>query len=115
MMRQNKHETNMNYAKEASSKSKGKWKLGAAIVKKNKLIAAAHNTTKTHPTFGSGKYKTLHAEGHALWKALRQGHDVSGATMYVYRENENLAKPCPCCMGLIHKHGIKEVVYTDGK
>ncbi|HAW76438.1 MAG TPA: hypothetical protein DCW74_11980 [Alteromonas australica] len=110
-MQLNKH---MALAKRASYKSKSKWKIGAAIIKKNKLLASAHNINKTHPKFGSGDYHMLHAEGHAIWKAIRAGHDISGATMYVYRENQNLAKPCPCCMALIREHGIKEVIYTKG-
>lgn len=105
-------EAAMQCAKVESNKSRGNWQLGAVIVKKNKVIAKAHNLDKTHPIFGSGRYKNLHAEGHAIWKAVRQGIDVTGSTIYVYRKNENLAKPCPCCMRLIQKYGIKNVIYT---
>lgn len=108
----NNNYLSMQHAKEAANKSTGKWMLGAAIVKKNRVLATAHNVDKTHPVFGSGKYMNLHAEGHAIYKAIRRGIDVRGATMYVYRKNERLAKPCPCCMSLIHKYGIKEVIYT---
>lgn len=102
----------MRYAIEESKKSSHKFKIGAAIVRGNRILSKAYNINKTHPKFGSGEHKRLHAEGHAIYKAVRQGIDVSGATIYVYRRYGNLAKPCPCCMGLIHKYGIKEVIYS---
>ena len=95
-----------------SKKSQHRFKIGAAIAKGNKVLARAHNSRKTHPKFGSGNYQTLHAESHAIYKAVRMGIDIAGATIYVYRENNNLAKPCSCCMGLIHKYGIKDVIYS---
>ena len=102
----------MRVAIKESRKSKHRFKLGATITRRNKVISKACNIMKTHPKFGSGQYNNLHAEGHAIYKAVRRGIDLKGTTMYVYRENNNLAKPCPCCMGLIHKYGIKEVVYS---
>ena len=102
----------MRYAIEESKKSTHKFQIGAAIVRGNKVLSKAHNVNKTHPTFGSGQYKRLHAEGHAIYKAVRKGLDLSGSTIYVYRKNYNLAKPCPCCIGLIHKYGIKEIIYS---
>ena len=104
----------MLYAVEESNKSTHRFKMGAAISRGKKLLSKACNINKTHPKFGSGYYKNLHAEGHAIWKAVRQGVDLSGSTIYIYRHNNNLAKPCSCCMGLIHKYGIKEVVYSGG-
>jgi len=95
-----------------SKKSKHRFKLGACIARRNKVLAKACNTKKTHPIYGSGLYNTLHAEGYAIYKAVRNGIDLKGASIYVYRENNNLAKPCRCCMGLIHKHGIKEIIYS---
>ena len=102
----------MRLAIKASQKSQHRFKMGATIAKGNRILAKAHNTRKTHPKFGAGKYNTLHAESHAIYKAVRQGIDVSGSTIYIYRHNNNLAKPCPCCLGLIHKYGIKEIIYS---
>ena len=102
----------MRAAMRASDASKHRFRVGAAIAKGNKVLVKAHNTPKTHPQ-GSGRYSTLHAEAHAINKAVRQGISLEGTTIYVYRANNNLAKPCPCCQGLIHKHGIKKVVYSD--
>ena len=95
-----------------SKKSKHRFQIGAAIAKGRKVLVKACNTRKTHPRFGAGEYSTLHAESHAICKAVRQGIRLEGTTIYIYRHNNNLAKPCPCCMGLIHKYGIKEVVYS---
>ena len=102
----------MRYAIEESKKSKHKFAMGAVIVRGNKMLSKACNLNKTHPKFGSGVYRRLHAEGNAIYKAVRRGIELSGSTIYVYRKNYNLAKPCPCCMGLIHKYGIKEIIYS---
>ena len=95
-----------------SKKSKHRFQIGAAIAKGKRVLAKAHNTRKTHPVYGSGEFSTLHAESHAICKAIRCGVELSGTTIYIYRHNNNLAKPCPCCMGLIHKHGIKKIIYS---
>jgi len=102
----------MRLAIKESHKSNHRFKLGACIARGSRILSKACNSRKTHPVFGSGEYRTLHAEGHAIYKAVRQGIDLKGSTIYIYRRNNNLAKPCPCCMGLIHKYGIKEVIYT---
>ena len=103
----------MRAARLASKKSQHKFQLGAAIAKKKKVLVTAHNTCKTHPRFGSGPYNTLHSESNAIYKALRQGINIEGAAIYVYRVNDNIAKPCPCCESLIRKYGIKKVVFSD--
>ena len=102
----------MRLAIKESHKSNHRFKLGACIAKGRRILSKACNSRKTHPRFGSGEFKTLHAEGYAIYKAVRQGIDIKGATIYIYRRNNNLAKPCPCCMGLIHKYGIKKVIYS---
>ena len=106
----------MELAKEEAEKSNHKRKVGAVIVRGDRVLSKAHNLLKTHPKFGSGWFSRLHAEGHAIYKAVKKGIDLRGATIYVYRMNsfgDALAKPCSCCMGLIHKHGIKNVVYSE--
>ena len=95
-----------------AKKSKQRFKLGAAIAKGKKVLSKAHNQMKTHPEFGSGTYNNLHSEGHVIYKAIRQGIDISGCTIYVYRRHNTLAKPCECCMNLIQKYGIADVVYS---
>ena len=102
----------MRVAKKQAHQSTARFKVGAAIARGNKVLVAAHNIWKTHPKFGSGFYGNLHAEGHAIYKALRMGIDLSGCTIYVYRKKNNLAKPCKCCQALIEKHGIKYVIFS---
>jgi len=95
-----------------SEKSEHRFRVGAAIAKGKKVLIAACNSRKTHPKYGSGAFSTLHAESHAIYKAIRQGINIKGATIYVYRANDLLAKPCPSCQALINKYGIKHVVYS---
>jgi cytidine deaminase len=102
----------MRAAIKASEQSKHKFKMGAAIARGRKVLVSAHNSNKTHPIFGSGEYNTLHSESYAIWKAIRQGINLKGTSIYVYRANNNLAKPCPCCQKLINKYGIKRVFYS---
>ena len=102
-------------AKKASEKSKERFKMGAVITRGNRVLAHGYNINKTHPKYGSGEYKTVHAESSAICKCIRQGIKLEGASIWVYRRNEQLAKPCPCCMELIRSVGIKNVYYTDGK
>jgi deoxycytidylate deaminase len=97
-----------------SLKSKCRFKLGAVIAKGNRILARGYNENKTHPRFGSGRFKMLHAESAAILDAVRKGVDMEGATMYVFRYNNNLAKPCECCQRMIDHYGIAKVVYSDG-
>jgi len=103
----------MRAARLEAEKSTHRFKLGAAIAKGKKVLSKAYNTNKTNPRFGSGDYDTLHSEGHAIYKAVRQGIDLEGTTLYVFRKNNTLAKPCPSCERLIRDHGIKKVVFSD--
>ena len=95
-----------------SEKSNRRFKLGAVITKKKKILGKGFNSRKTHPRFGSGEYNTLHAETHALYRAINAGHDVSGSTMYVYRSHFNLAKPCQTCQQILQNFKIEKVIYT---
>jgi deoxycytidylate deaminase len=99
-------------ARRAAKKSKARYRMGAAIARRNHVLVSASNSSKTCPTYGSGKFDSLHAEGHAIKKAVRQGIDISGCDIYVYRWNDNLAAPCPDCMTLIKKYGITGVYHS---
>lgn len=97
-------------------------RIGAAIVKKNTVVAVGANINKSHPM--QKKYNknrgfcvdirnTLHAEMAAL---LRTTEDLHGATLYVYRKDRTgqLAncKPCLACAAYAHSRGIRKVHYT---
>ena len=96
------------------SKSTAPFKLGAVICdKKGRVVAWGYNNSKkTHPAFGSGKYKFLHAESAAIYCSVRLGVDVKGMTLMVFREGSNLAKPCAGCQLLLKKYGIAKVYYS---
>ena len=97
-----------------SSKSPLRFKLGAAIIKRGKLLGFGYNSYKTHPKFGSKDgFKTLHAEGAALYSAKKLGNDVRGATMIIYRRGARNSKPCEDCQKLIEEAGISKVIYTN--
>lgn len=101
-------------AKSMARKSPMYFKLGAVIFRRGKLLGFGYNSSKTHPKFGSKEhYKTLHAEGDALYCAKKLGNDVEGATMIVYRMNNRNARPCKYCQELIKKAGILKVIYTN--
>lgn len=103
------------HAKAASEHGWGKFKIGAAIYsKKGRLISTGFNQDKTHPKFGSNEYQKIHAEGAALWKAIKNNASLEDAYIIVYRIRGNLAKPCPGCQELLRFHGIKTMFYTYG-
>jgi len=100
--------------KEANSAT-CRFRLGAVIVKNGKILSSAPNQKKTHPKWGSGNYKTLHAEGNAIYRAARKGIDLNGSDMYIYRQGNNVSKPCPCCRGLMEEAGIRNVYYSGNQ
>lgn len=99
-------------AKKAAEKSQLRFQLGA-VIKRGKTRVCAYNVNKTHPKFGAGRYKTLHAESHCILKAVRMGIDLSKCDMYVYRLNGLNCKPCPDCQRMIKKYNIRKVIYTN--
>ena len=103
----------MKAAISAALESNLKFKIGAALVRRGRLLCVGHNQTKTHPRYGSkSPYHTLHAEGDCLWSADKLGISTIGCTLYVYRRNNLNSKPCPDCLKLIQLCGIRKVIYT---
>ena len=88
-----------------------RFQLGAVLVKKGRVLAAAPNHRKAHPKFGSGRFQCLHAEGTVIYQALLAGHDVAGASLWIYRTNQNPSRPCLDCQTLIANHNIKRVYF----
>lgn len=93
-------------------------KLGCVIAKSGRVLATGFNRLRTHPE-SCTRWQTLHAETAALIGVHR--HCVEGATLYVVRltKGGKLASSYPCegCWRMIHKMGIRAVVYIgeDGK
>lgn len=89
-------------------------KLGACIVKKNKIIGFGYNVDKTH-TKSPHKYKRLHAEVASILGLPYE--ELRGSTIYVYRETKSgdlaLARPCASCYEMIKLVGIKYICYSS--
>ena len=92
-----------------------RFKLGAILIKKGRVVAVGNNHRKTNPRYGvKADFMTLHAEGDLLYSCYKLGIDTRKTTMIVYRKNGKLARPCIHCQKLIEKAGIKKVIYTNG-
>lgn len=106
--------TAYNYAELSSAR---RLKVGAIIVKDNRIISIGYNgmpegwdnncenvqedgTLKTRP-------EVLHAEMNALGKLARSTEGGDGATMFVTHS------PCTECAKLIHVSGIRRVFYSE--
>lgn len=89
-------------------------KLGAVIVKGNKIVGVGFNKLKTNSK-SNHLYHSHHAELDAILNANTS--DLTKMSIYVYRETKDgslgSSKPCRFCEKLIASYGIKEVFYTD--
>lgn len=113
----NRHQRFLLKAKEVSKNSEHQHKIGCVITNGSVILSMGFNKT----TFkGRGRkfasYDTaLHAERDALSKINK--NEVSGLTLYVYRETKNgipaNSFPCDDCRKMIYELGIvKRVIYT---
>lgn len=97
-------------------KSPMTFKVGAILLDhKGRIIGSGHNSYQTHPKYGTLKtpYRFMHAEGACLYNCVKQGFEPEGGTMYIYRRNWNLARPCKYCQDLLREAGVERVIYTD--
>lgn len=112
-------------ARNISKLSNHRCKIGCVVVNGHRIISSGHNSaTKTHALqtkidkeyFSCDCAGYLHAETDALISLINSGINLSRATVYVYRSMRNgemgMARPCPRCMGLIKKLGIKKINYS---
>ena len=109
-----------NYVKKYSTcKSRN---VGAVIVKDDKILSIGFNGApdnynactscyRRDQGFKSGtnldKCYAVHAEQRALLDALRNGHDLSGATIYVN------CSPCTTCAKLLIHLGINNIITSS--
>lgn len=88
-------------------------KIGAVVVRKNRVISTGFNQVKTHPK-SPHPYFMLHAELAAIIGCSYE--ELKGATIYVFRQHRNgecaMAKPCPTCEAALRQAGIKKVYYS---
>lgn len=92
------------------------------LVKNKKIIAYGVNRKKTHSFAASNgyKYPYIHSELAAI-KTLRQNaHDARGSVLVNVRVSRDgksflLARPCPRCLRLARRAGVRLVAFTDGR
>ena len=114
-----------NMAKAASETSDHRIKMGCAVISGHKCVSTGCNSlTRCHRVqaildkerFGVDTIGMKHAEVDALLPLIQNGVDLSGASVFVYREHKNgslaMSRPCPSCMKLIRKCGIRYINYT---
>jgi pyrimidine deaminase RibD-like protein len=99
----------------------GRFRVGAIVARKNRILSFGTNSKKTHPLqakFTNKPYLKAwrHAEIHAL--ALC-GNDCLGSDVYVCRSlaNGNMgnSRPCSGCMEALKHFGIARAFYVhDG-
>ena len=97
-----------------STRSNMKFKLGAIVYKNETILGRGYNHyLRKTSKFGHPVY-SLHAESHAIQFAIKKHgrRALVGASIYIYRRNGNLARPCPCCLSLIEMVGITEINYS---
>ncbi len=104
-------------ANKEATKSRFYFRLGAVIVKGNRVLSTGHNRIG-YCELNDFKC-SKHAEMDAILKLLRKTKglsSLSGSTIYDSRINHKgetlLAKPCKKCFALIQSVGIKRVIYT---
>jgi len=110
----------LNLATKIALKGVYKYRLGAVVVKGNKVLGLGCNKMyKTHPIMqkfnrDTGYLPGLHAEVNACLGVSPEA--LRGATVYVVRLMKNdapsLAKPCVICQGFLRGVGIQEVFYS---
>ena len=100
-----------------------KIKIGCCIIKKNRILSVGTNLVKSHPMQKElNRYReidvnrihnNIHAEVETIIKCSQ---DLTNAVLYTYREDTHghirKSRPCPACMELLRRHGIKEIHYT---
>lgn len=111
-------------ARGISEMSDHRCKIGCVVVRGHKIVSSGHNSShKTHALqtkvdkefFGCECAGYLHAETDALLPLIRNKVDLTSASIYIYRkmgDGVGMARPCPRCMSLIKRCGIKQINYT---
>lgn len=103
----------------ANLSSARRMKVGAVIVKDNRIISIGYNGMPSgwdnnceeeidrpdDTPLLITKKEVLHAESNAITKVARSNESAEGATLYT------TCAPCIDCAKLIHQAGIKRVVY----
>lgn len=113
-------------AKIGSEKATGKWRIGASLVDKGRIIIA-WNSLRTSPAHLQNGYRfpdQSHAEFNLFCRTSVRGNQItdisptpsSRGVVYVYRTDARgqlaLARPCKFCLQFLSRAGIKNICYT---
>lgn len=102
--------------KEALKSTFYKHRLGAVIVKGNRILSTGFNEIRYAKEIGNS---TLHAEQAAILKLLKAGRqsELVGASIYVSRFTKagklGCSKPCEMCHELIRSVGLSRIHYLN--
>jgi len=110
-------------ARESALRSRHRTRFGAVLVFTKKKVHLSHNHHhKTHPMMVYGNYpdycQVAHAELRCVcsFNTYRFGAIPTKAVLFIYREDAEGtlkdAKPCPHCMWIIRRAGIKRICYS---
>lgn len=103
--------------KEARKSSFGPWRLGAVIVKGNRVIGKGYNkysaqSVQIEKKYGVNNLWSLHAEMAAI---LDANECVAGAILFVagvkFNGRRVFCRPCKNCMKILRLTGIAAVYY----
>lgn len=104
-------------AKKAMFLSDSRFRLGACIISKRKVVSIGFNQMlKHHPlTRKYDNFDGIHAEVSAILR-LKNKSLLTNATIVVYRETKqgkpSLAKPCKVCQKIMKDFQISKAIYT---
>jgi len=99
----------------ASTSDCPNFKMGAALMRANRIVATGRNWfKKSHPQ-SQTIWNGIHAEFDCL---NREDYDKTRrGVLFVVRINNSgnftMARPCDMCLTLIRKYGIRVVYYTN--
>lgn len=110
----------------ASEAEHYKARIGAVIVRKNKILAKAKNAEKSHTQQmkynrfrnidNDGIGHNIHAELRAIIEAVNIHGDISGSKIYIWRHTNDklcgMSRPCAACMAALVQRGVKDIYYT---
>lgn len=112
-------------AKAVSEMSDHRAKIGCVVVNKHRIVSSGFNShSKCHKVqamldkerFGCDCPGKMHAETATLLPLIRDGVDLSRASIFVYRQHKDgtiaCARPCARCERLIKQCGIKKIYFT---
>lgn len=115
----------LNLARHMSEASNfNRYRIGAVLVSRGRVIARGYNSSKTHPTqkmynfqrtdLSDGAPHFIHAEIDVLNKV--KDIDLKNAQLFIFHINnqgqQKMARPCAACMKAIKDRGIEVIHYS---